>query len=139
MHTLREELRFCNEQLNEMQRAKSNEAPDHTRSVQSLINRTEREKAVLQTDLDRVRSEANVLHDRWLEASEALRNERDRATAQHEEWQQLRRRLEVECNSFANQHNLEMPLRKKLHEMEALNRQLEIELVQLQTSYQQLK
>lgn len=138
MLNLREELRFCNEQLAEMQRGQ-NHAPEVSRSVQSVINRAEREKAVLQTDLDRLRSETNILHDRWLEASEALRTERDRATIQQEEWQQTRRRLEGECISIANQQSSETALRRKLNEMESVNLQLEREIIQLQASYQQLK
>lgn len=138
MLNLREELRFCNDQLLELQRGQ-NIAPQTTQSVQSIINRAEREKAVLQTDLDRLRSETNVLHDRWMEASEALRTERDRSTSQQEEWQLLRRRLEGECVSLANQQMSELAMRRKLNEMETINQQLENEIIQLQTSYQQMK
>lgn len=138
MLNLREELRIRNEQLVDMQRAQ-NVVPEASRSVQSLLNRAEREKSVLQTDLDRLRSETNTLHDRWMETSEALRNERDRATNQQEEWQQMRRRLETECISLANQQTSEMSLRRKLNEMDTINRQLENDIIQLQTAYQQLK
>lgn len=138
MLNLREELHFCKEQLAEMKHNQNN-APETSRSVQSVINRAEREKAVLQTDIDRLRSETNILHDRWIEASEALRNERDRATNQQEELHQMRRRLEGECISFANQQTSEMNLRRKLNEMDELNQQLQNEITQLQRSYQQLK
>lgn len=135
---LREELRFCNEQLTELQRGQSN-GPETSQTVQSIINRAEREKAVLQSDLARLRTETDILHDRWLEASEALRNERDRATNQQEEFEKTRRRLECECNLLANQHTTAAVMRRKLNEMEATNRQLETEIVQLKTAYQQLK
>lgn len=138
MLNLREELRFRNEQLMELQRVQ-NAPPETSRSVQSMINRAEREKVVLQVDIDRLRSEANMLHDRWMEANEALRIERDRGAAQQDEWQQLRRRLEGECNAFASQQLAELSLQKKLKELETINRKQAEDLVKLQTEYQQLK